>query len=65
MLSHAKAHASERAVRAETAKRRVKDAEARAAAAFTAATRTKLDLEARSISHWSPYDRVRVVNADP
>ena len=21
--------------------------------------------EVRSISHWSPYDRVRVVNADP
>jgi hypothetical protein len=21
--------------------------------------------EARSISHWSPYDPVRVVNADP
>jgi hypothetical protein len=21
--------------------------------------------EARSISHWFPYDRVRVVNADP
>ena len=21
--------------------------------------------KARSISHWSPYDRVRVVNADP
>ena len=21
--------------------------------------------QARSISHWSPYDRVRVVNADP
>ena len=21
--------------------------------------------EARSMSHWSPYDRVRVVNADP
>ena len=22
-------------------------------------------VEARSILHWSPYDRVRVVNADP
>jgi hypothetical protein len=21
--------------------------------------------QARSMSHWSPYDRVRVVNADP
>ena len=22
-------------------------------------------IQARSISHWSPYDRVRVLNADP
>jgi hypothetical protein len=25
----------------------------------------EMDVEARSISHWFPYDRVRVVNADP
>jgi hypothetical protein len=23
------------------------------------------DTQARSVSHWSPYDRVGVVNADP
>jgi acyl-ACP thioesterase len=27
--------------------------------------RTWFDSQARPISHWSPYDRVGVVNADP
>ena len=27
--------------------------------------RNELDLQARSISHWFPYDRAGVVNADP
>ena len=29
------------------------------------ATRAESEFEVRSISHWSPYDRVGVVNADP
>jgi len=34
------------------------------ATALTAAASAKMAFQARSI-HWSPYDRVGVVNADP
>jgi hypothetical protein len=39
-------------------------ADATVAASSTAATTVTTE-EVRSISHWSPYDRVGVVNADP
>jgi hypothetical protein len=39
--------------------------EEREAAACGRTVKREVVAEVRSISHWSPYDRVRVVNADP
>jgi hypothetical protein len=40
-------------------------AAAAVAAAGTEDAHFRPEEEARSMSHWSPYDRVGVVNADP